>query len=247
MKTILVMLIAIGLALAGIAQEKSPRSIEGLDVIPAQFIGMTYNVNESQDANLLTQYLCDCIKNQQKLTDINFEGTEVVRFTVTEKGKIKDIVFINSVSREIDDLFITALESTSGMWKPALKGGEYHECYPEVSLTFSHLSGNGATEAYFNKQAKRHYSKACQQMFTDQNLRKAERNFSEGLNYMPYDGSMLYLRGICRYERGNIDGAMEDWTRFTDVTGLTTAPPELTLDEKQFKGVEAFAEFNKDK
>lgn len=243
----LFMLIAIGLALAGAAQEESPRSIEGLDVIPAQFIGMTYNVNENQDADPLTHYIYNCIKDQQKLTDINFEGTEVVTFTVTETGKIKDIVFINSVSREIDDLFVAALKSTSGMWKPALKGGEYHECYPEVSFTFSHQTDNAACEEDFRNHAKEYFNKACGQMLLDHNLRKAERNFSAGLNYMPYDGSMLYLRGICRYERGNVKGAMDDWSRYTDVTGFTAAPQELTLDKNQFKGVEAFAEYIRDK
>lgn len=247
MKTILVMLIAIVFALAGNAQEKMSRTLESMDVIPAQFIGTQYIANTDQGADLLMQFLRSSISEDNRLTEVNFEGTEVVKFTVTETGNVKDIKFVNGICNEIDDAVARALYSTSGMWKPALKGGNDHECYKEVSLTFSHQMDNVATETYFRHQAEKYYDKACQQMFTDQKLKKAERNFSEGLKYMPYDGSMLYLRGVCRYEKGNIDGALEDWARFTDVTGFTTAPQELTLDKNQFKGVEAFAEFNREK
>ncbi|WP_167608315.1 hypothetical protein [Maribellus sediminis] len=245
MKTILVMLIAIGLTLAGNAQEKMSRTLERMDVIPAQFTGTQYIANTDQSADLFMQFLRSSISEDNKLSAVNYEGTEVVKFTVTETGEVKDIRFVNSVCVQIDNAIARAIESTSGMWKPAIKGDEFGECYPEISLCFSHKTGNVETQEHFINQAEKHYEKASQQMFVDQNLKKAERNFTEVLNYMPYDGSTLYLRGICRYERGNTEGAIDDWSRFTEITGLTAAPPELVLDEKQFKGVEAFASLYK--
>ncbi|WP_167617981.1 hypothetical protein [Maribellus sediminis] len=245
MKTILVMLFAIGLTLAGNAQEKMSRTLESMDVIPAQFTGTRYIENTDQGADLLMQFLRSSISEDNRLTEVNFEGTEVVKFTVTETGNVKDIKFVNGICNEIDDAVARALYSTSGMWKPALKGGNDSECYKVVSLSFSHQPDNLATEEYFSKQAKKYFVKACEHMFIDQKLKKAERDLNAALNYMPYDGSTLYLRGICRYERGNTEGAIDDWSRFTEITGLTAAPPELVLDEKQFKGVEAFASLYK--
>jgi len=242
MKTVLILLIAIALSLAGVAQEKSSKSLESMDVIPAQFTGTQYNVNTDQGADLLMHFLHTFFKADVGAMTTNFEGTEVVRFTVTETGQVKDIRFVNSICKEVDNAMYLALKSTSGQWKPAVKGDEFHECYKEVSLTFSQAEDIMATENNFTKRAEKYFAKGCDKMLFDHKLKKAERNFSMALNYRPYDEGTLYLRGICRYERGNKEGAMEDWDRFTSLAGFDPAPPQTALNVQDFEGAKAFAD-----
>lgn len=244
MKTMLTLFIAIGLSLALTAQEKIPKRIEGVDVVPAQFMGAEYNLTV-QDGDLLKDYLCQYIKYPEEAIECRAQGIEVVKFTVDEKGKVGNIKIVNSVCPEIDEEIIQALYSTSGMWKPAVKGGSNSMCYPTVSLCFSLQKDNEATLKYFNEHAKAHFNKATALMFGDHKIKRAERLFDQVLTYKPNDSSTLYLRGICRYDRGNVEGAMEDWNRYSDITGFTTPPEEMALDAKEFKGVEAFANLNK--
>ncbi len=242
----LTLLIAIGLSLALTAQEKINKSIdiETLDFIPAQFMGPGYNLN-AQDGDLLENYLSNYINYPEEAIECRAQGIEVVKFTVDEKGKVGNIKIVNSVCPDIDEEIIQALYSTSGMWKPAVRDGSNGMCYPTVSLCFSLQKDNEATLKYFNEHAKTHFNKATACMFVDHKIKKAERLFDQVLTYKPNDSSTLYLRGICRYDRGNVEGALEDWNRYSNITGFTTPPEELALDAKEFKGVEAFANRNK--
>lgn len=247
MKTITLMLAIIGITFAGWSQSPGTimKSIDDVEIVPAQFMGISYSPVVKQENDLLTDYLCKRIEYPEEAIKYHIQGTEVVKFTVSETGDISNIKVVNSVYPEIDQEFIRALKSTSGMWKPAKKGESNHECSKEVSLTFSLKGTQKNTQEYFTNHASVYFKKACKQLFLDHKLSKAECNLSRALNYTPYDGNILYLRGICRYEKGNIEGAMKDWERYTDITGLTVAPQELVLNMEGFKGVVAFANLNK--
>jgi len=245
MKTIVVMFVVIFTAFAGMAQNPESISIDDVEIVPAQFTGAEYNVNHNRDVNLLTSYLCKCINYPEEAIKHQDEGTIVAKFTVNEKGQVSNIVIVNSVSPEIDQEFTRALNSTSSMWKPAMKGGDFRDCYKEVSLTFSLVNDPEVTREHFRHNANIYYMRGSEILLKQLKYKKAENYFDLAMKYMPNDGSLLYLRGICRYERGNLEGANEDWQRYSEITGLT-CPPQIALDEKQFKGVEAFAQKFKD-
>lgn len=240
----LMILVMFGLALAGMAQESVPEEIEEVNVIPAQFTGVKYVENSSvaeNEVNLLSEYLTRNIIYPSEAKKCNMQGVEIATFTVDEKGNVGNIEIVNSVCPEIDEEFIRVLKTTSGKWKPALKNETNDICYKEVSVAFSLMQANESTEEYFMEKATNNFTRGSEKLFIDHKIKKAEKCFNRGLTYMPYDGSLLYLRGLCRYERGNIEGAKKDWERYTDITGDTVAPEELVLDKKEFKGVEAFA------
>lgn len=240
MKTLLTMLLFIGLALAGAAQEETPRSLVGVDVIPAEFTGTNFVVVTNQNGNLLKQYLQREIVYPQNAINCLNQGTEVAEFTVTATGEVEDIKIINSVCPAIDQEFIRALETTSGMWKPALKDGKNHACYKEVSLAFSLNTSQAQTEKIFTKQAKKNYLRGSEMLIVDHKIKKAEKYFDRAINYMPYDANLLYLRGICRYETGNEEGAMEDWNRYSQISGYMAPPEEMAADLKGFEAYQAF-------
>jgi len=242
MKTIFIMLVAIGMAFAGSAQEQVSATMDEVTIVPAQFVGVDYNVSSVQETDLLKQYLRENIEYPPEAVKNMKQGIEVAKFSVSETGEVGDIEIINSVSRDIDEEFIAALKSTSGKWKPAASDGHNRACYKEVSLTFSLMENNAKTQEYFLDKATKHYLSGSEAMLLDHKIKKAEKSFDRAMNYLPNDGNLLYLRGICRYENGNIEGAKSDWTRYSEITGFETPPTELALDENEFKGVEAFAE-----
>ena len=240
MKTLLVMLVVLGLAFAGAAQEKTSQSIAEVDVIPAEFTGTNFIVLPDQTGNLLKNYLIKNIVYPDEAIKCLNQGTEVASFTVTATGEVKDIKIINSVCPVIDEEFTRALQTTSGMWKPALKDGSNHDCYKEVSLTFSLNGSQAQTEKVFNAQATNNFLRGSEMLLVNHKIKKAEKFFDRAIRYMPYDANLLYLRGVCRYETGDEEGAMQDWNRYSQLTGYTTPPEELAVELKGFKASEAF-------
>lgn len=247
MKTLLVlMLFVIGLAFAGAAQEKM-QSLEGVDVIPAEFTGTRFLVSADQNGDLLKQYLTDNIIYPQEAINCLNQGTEVASFTVTAAGEVKDIKIINSVCPSIDEEFARLLETTSGMWKPALKDGSRHDCFKEVSLTFALNESQAQIQKVFSAQTTKNYLRGSEMLFVNHKIKKAEKFFDEAIRYMPYDAGLLYLRGICRYETGNEEGALEDWNRYSQISGNTAPPEGLAEELKGFDAYEAYLRIQSDK
>lgn len=247
MKTLLVlMLFVIGLAFAGAAQEKI-QSLEGLDVIPAEFTGTKFLATADHNGDLLKQYMKDNVIYPKEAVKCLNQGTEVASFTVTATGEIKDIRIINSVCPAIDEEFVRVLETTSGMWKPALKDGSNHDCFKEVSLSFSLNESQEQTEKVFNAQATNNYLRGSEMLLVNHKIKKAEKFFTKAIRYMPYDANLLYLRGICRYETGNEEGAMEDWNRYSQISGFTAPPEEMAENLKGFEAYQAYLHMHAEK
>ena len=64
---------------------------------------------------------------------------------------------------------------------------------------------------------------------------------------MPYDANLLYLRGICRYETGNEEGAMEDWNRYSQISGFTAPPEGMAENLKGFEAYQAYLHMQAEK
>jgi hypothetical protein len=61
--------------------------------------------------------------------------------------------------------------------------------------------------------------------------------YTWGINYLPYDKSLLLMRGMCRYELGDNEGAKEDWNRMTNLGGNIDMS-EFTAQIAEMKGYE---------
>lgn len=247
MKTLLSLLCIFLLVIPGFAQDETSITTETMEVMPAQFMGVDYTPSSAPQMDLLKQYLRDNIVYPYYAVKFNKQGTEVVQFTVSKTGEVGNIEIVNSVCPAIDNEFVRVLASTNGKWKPALKNGAHEVCYKEVSLTFSLRDNSEETQEYFRDQATKHYLRGSEALLSDHQIGKAEKCFDRAINYKPNDGSLLYLRGICRYERGDVEGANQDWDRYATVTGHKIAPSEVTLNANEFKGVEAFANYIREK
>lgn len=161
------------------------------------------------------------------------EGTEVIQFTVTPAGELTDFNVINSVSREVDEEMIKILKTTDGMWIPGFNNNVPAEMTKEVAMAFyAGKTSSKSVVEIFTEKATGYFIDGNKMLFEKQNLKKAMKYYNRGINYMPYDQSLLLVRGICRFETGDKDGARQDWERLKTLSGLEIENWDLTENAK---------------
>jgi hypothetical protein len=205
------------LAILAFGQQKN---IPEIKVTPPQFAGIenAFQVQSNSPNALIDDYLAKNVNFPQGAESYRLEGTEVVQFTVTTEGNVTDFEIINSVCREIDNEVIWALLQTNGMWLPGYNNGKPVDMTKEVSVTFClDKVSSKSVHQIFSEKATRYFSSGNKTLFEKHNPKKAIKFYSSGLNYLPYEHSLLLMRGMCRYELGDKEGATKDWTRMTSL------------------------------
>ncbi|WP_372950550.1 TonB family protein [Mariniphaga sp.] len=204
--------------------------ISEVKVTPPVFAGVEIVPDEpdSQD-NFLAKYLAEYFQYPAHAKQCGDQGTGIVQFVVQPDGRLTDFHVINSVCRELDKEFIRVIKTTEGMWKPGSNNGNPVQMEKEVSMMFVADCEwcNNKPREYFMKQAKAYFAKANALFLEKHNLKKALRNYNLTVKYLPYDESALLLRGLCRYENGNMEEARTDWERINKIGGSFDASPYL--------------------
>lgn len=215
MKTKVLFAVLMLFAAFAVGQNKTvfaPDHIGEVKVTPPEFTGLKIT-NTENDLSLINSYLQKNVNIPENATMYIQQGTEVVQFTITADGNVEDFKIINSVSRIVDEEIIRVLQTTDGMWKPGYNNNQPTAMTKEVSMMFCREKQEKPVTEIFTKLATTSFAKGNKALFEKHNVQKAMRCFSDGITYLPYDKSLLLMRGICRFEIGDKDGAMEDWNR----------------------------------
>ena len=234
MKTTVLFILCLMLYGIAFGQKKN---IDEVKVTPPKFIGVTNAISVIKDgkAESIDDYLARNIEYPEKDRKSFNQGTEVVQFTVTPNGELKEYIIINSVSPLIDDEVIRALETTNGMWIPGYNNDEPFVMETEVSVVFK-VNGNRFDQDFLTLGTK-HFTKGSEMLLTQNNPKKAMKSYDKGIKLLPNDESLLLMRGFARYGAGNFDGAMRDWERIIYLGG-TFSDEYLT----NLSGLEGYAE-----
>ncbi len=212
------------------AQSNAQNLKDTNEVISPKFKG-DKNVSAILEADnfvLISNYLCENVICPKLASECQKEGTEMVQFTVSRSGNLKDFKIINSVCPELDKEVIRILKTTNGMWNPALKDGEPVAMVKEVELLFG-IHDKSTIQNYFSKVATRCHKKGSKQLFVNNNLKNALRHYNIGINYMPNDKALLMLRGICHFELGDKKLASRDWQRIEFLGGINSTKIDNSL------------------
>lgn len=234
MKKRLIFALSMLVATFAFAQNKN---VEEVNITVPQFTGNENAalIQAGPQSTLIKKFLNKTIVYPATAAYCNIQGTEVVEFTVTTKGNVRDFKIINSVCPEIDKEVISALEQTNGMWYPGIKNGEPADMSVEIPFTFcASNTGSRTVNEFFKEKATLLFSKGIKILFENGNAKKALNYFDKGIIYLPYDQSLLLARGMCRYKLGDTNGATEDWTRMNDLGGGDMK--ELASAFKDMKG-----------
>ncbi len=154
-----------------------------------------------------------------------FQGTEIIRFTVTPEGNVNQFKVINSVSDEIDNEVIRVLETTNGKWKPGTVAGENVAMEKEVSVAFMI-----SPKSDFIELAKDCMKKANELLFVKNRPKKAMKYLNEGIRLLPYNQTLLASRSLCSYELGDFTAAEKDWNRINQINSENEDQAFLELD-----------------
>ena len=136
------------------------------------------------------------------------EGTEVIQFVVTPKGNVTDIKIINNVSDIIDQEVIRILEVSNGKWIPGTANGEPVAMEKEVSVVFKI-----SEKSDFVAKTKGYLELGNKMLFENNKPEKALKYFDKSITLLPNEETLLAVRGLCKYEMGDIEGAKNDWNR----------------------------------
>jgi tetratricopeptide (TPR) repeat protein len=228
MKRLMILIMLVALSVAAFCQVTKPVTMEELEVTPPKFTGIE-NFNavvtflEGEEATksspAMANYVAQNFQYPEYPEGRLYEGTEVVQFIVLPSGELTDFHFINSLSPEIDAEIIRVLESTKGMWVPGTSGGEPVAMKSEITLAIK-LGGSeeSASRKDFVEMARKSYKRAGE-LWIQGKPKRALRHYNKGIRYMPNDKGLLYMRGLCRYNLGDMDGAREDWRRLKALGG----------------------------
>lgn len=146
------------------------------------------------------------------------EGTEVIQFVVTPKGNVTDITVINSVSDIIDQEVIRILEVSNGKWIPGTANGEPVAMEKEVSVVFKI-----SEKSDFVAKAKGYLELGNKMLFENNKPEKALKYFDKSITLLPNEETLLAVRGLCKYEIGDNEGAQRDWNRIKILTERNAA------------------------
>lgn len=161
------------------------------------------------------------------------EGTEVIQFLVTQKGNVTDIMVINSVSEIIDAEITRILEITSGMWIPGTVNGEPVAMEKEISVVFKI-----SEKSDFVAKAKYNLEFGNKLLFVRNRPEKALKYFDKSITLLPNEETLLAVRGLCKYEIGDNEGAKSDWNRLKILTEKNAAKSliETAVNYTQLSG-----------
>ncbi len=216
MKTIVYVLLCLLLSFVAIGQENSERIDEEISTPTFTGVENVVELLNNEENKSIEKYLCSELRKSDLVFETNEAGTAVIKFTVDERGKLSNIEVVNSVCCVLDEELVDILETTDGMWKPAIRDGNHVAMEKEISLAFV-CSEVANCQEFMMSKARKNFDKANQQMMVKNNPKKALRYYNESIKYCPYETSSLLLRGLCKYEVGDKEGAYTDWKRVNEL------------------------------
>ncbi len=158
------------------------------------------------------QNIDDFLRKNVNYPEISVErriqGTEVIQFTVTPKGRLTKFKVLNSLSPEIDKELYRVLRMTSGKWNPGILEGKPVEMRQEVSINFFI-----DPIQFIIADAKDYLEKGNKLMYSKNKPRKAIYFYDKGIRLLPNDETLLAARGLCKFKLGDKNGANRDWDR----------------------------------
>ena len=239
------------LSVAALCQVHPSVRMDELKVTPPQFAGIE-NVAaflETREAQSLNKYVALHFQYPDTRNGRVYEGTELVQFVVSPTGEISDIQVINSLSRDIDAEVIRILRSTSGMWIPGTSGGKPTAMNSAVSLVIK--TGGTEEDALkkdFQEMAQCSFKRAGKLWFDKCKPQRALKAYNRAMRYRPNDEGLLLMRGLCKYELGDKEGARVDWCRYRDCGGTVDFEGAFLTDHKdQMKGYQEVVDMLKTK
>jgi hypothetical protein len=252
MKKIIALIMFATLSVGVFCQIPQTVEKEKMKVTPPRFavVENSETFLEGQEFQSLADYVVRNFEYPEVRSGTFYEGTEVVQFVVSPMGEVTDIKVINSVSHEIDAEIIRIIESTNGKWVPGTSDDKPVAMTQEFSLMLKwDETDRSGLEEEFQKIAQDGFKHAGELWFTKHKPKRALNCYNRCIRYRPHDELLLLMRGLCRYELGDTEGARADWCRYRDLGGTVDCEAAWFAAEKkdEMKGYKEMVNVVKEK
>ena len=137
----------------------------------------------------------------------------VIRFTVLPNRTISDVQVIQSIVPDFDEAVLELLQSTNGKWNPGTINGQAVPMEKEVTVIFN-TSNKDVFELY--KSAQLDKSRA-DKLLNEGKYHRAIRYYSRSIESVPSFEQAIYGRGLAKYYAGDLEGALIDFERVTEL------------------------------
>ena len=181
---------------------------------------------QNEEYDNLTDLLENSITYPINSINGGLQGTEVIRFSVSNIGTIEDITVINSVSDEIDREVIAVLQETSGKWDPGTIDGQPTTMVRELALSFVLFSYNNMLNT-----AKNYMQKGNKLMFLECKPEKAIKYYDMAYTLFPCKPSVLLVKWCCLEKLGRLEDASEARDRL-ELLENRNMPLKTPVDEE---------------
>ncbi|MCW3787550.1 hypothetical protein [Plebeiibacterium sediminum] len=241
MKKIVFILLCMIIPVIALSQETKHVIVDEVSVTPPKFMHSEQIVQIVQEETTsLLDYLTQKFVYPEEWK-LLYQGIEVIQFTVTEKGELENFVAVNSIAPVVDDYIIELIKTTEGLWKPGTNNGEPIAMEKEVAMQIKtgEVEGSPYIKS-FKALATNYYKQGSKQLLIKGHSKRALKRFDNAVQFAPYEKSALMMRGLCRYEIGDTDGARQDWIRLKELGGIDMEAPYFS-QVKHLKGYEELA------
>ena len=224
MKTKFYLVVIMCLAVLMVKGQKNvpPFTVENVSVTPPAFTGIENSAKLNSvrnDANL-SEYLIENVELPEDAQKCLAQGTAIIQFVVTSEGKVTDLKIVNSVCPSVDNEIIRVLKTTSGMWKPGYQNEVPVSMEKEIALMIVAKDAKlNNPKPYFTDLVKDNFIKGNELFLVKNNARKALKYYNNCVKYLPYEMASLMVRGLCKYQLGDKEGAFSDWKRINAIGG----------------------------
>jgi len=246
MKTIFIFILSMTLTVVSFGQIEEEKmkhvDVDEVQVTPPKFTEVkdAIQLMNKTKTKSIEDYVAKHIEYPEKDYKNFNQGTEVVQFIVLPTGVLADFKIINGISPQINEEVIRVLKTTNGMWVPGYNNGNPVEMEKEISIVFQ-VTGS-VFDKDFETLARKHFTNGSIALFTKENPKKSIKLFDKGIKLLPSDESLLFMRGMARFEVGDKDGAYRDWERINKIGGTINVDDEYRAGLNELKG---YAEANR--
>ena len=237
MKTIIILFLSMilsGITFGQFENEKMKHiDVDEVQIVPPKFILVKNSTSLMKEGNFesIEDYLVRNI--EYPLNDVNQlnQGIEIVQFIVSSTGELSDFKIVNGISTRINEEVIKSLKTTSGMWIPGYNNKERVAMKKEISIAFT-IPGSRYYKN-FETTARKYFRKGNKALRAN-NLEKTLKCYNKGIMLSPKDKSLLFMRGLVKYELGDENAAYIDWDRIIALDSSSN-PYEYYSEINDFK------------
>ncbi|MGR3811466.1 energy transducer TonB [Jiulongibacter sp. NS-SX5] len=140
------------------------------------------------------------------------KGGFVVRFVITEDGKMEGLRMVASSDTKFDNRLIAAVKKTKGKWLPAKYQGENVNCEVEYNFDLGYTKVNNTPPADENKKiVAEEYLSYGKYYFGEKVYKSSIYYLDKAIDNDPYLIEAYYLRAAANIYRKNTNGACKDY------------------------------------